>query len=139
MRDTGVGIAPEMLRRIFDLFTQAERSLDRSEGGLGIGLTVVKRLVEMHGGQVEVYSVLGQGSGFVVRPARANAPGRLEANSSPEAARPPTPTLRVVVVDDNVDQADSTALLLRASGHEVRVKLTRGRTPCRSWRRFCRT
>ena len=67
VRDTGVGIAPELLPRIFDLFTQAERSLDRSQGGLGIGLCLVQRLVEMHGGNVEVYSVLGQGSEFVVR------------------------------------------------------------------------
>jgi PAS domain S-box-containing protein len=121
VRDTGVGIAPELLPRIFDLFTQAERSLDRSEGGLGIGLTVVKRLVEMHGGRVEVYSVLGQGSGFVVRLPVPPPQGRPPEASSPAAARPPTRTLRVVVVDDNVDQADSTALLLRASGHEVRV------------------
>ena len=67
VRDTGVGIAPELLPRIFDLFTQAERSLDRSQGGLGIGLCLVQRLVEMHGGRVEVYSALGQGSEFVVR------------------------------------------------------------------------
>ena len=67
MRDTGVGIAPELLPRIFDLFTQAERSLARSQGGLGIGLCLVQRLVEMHGGKVEVHSALGQGSEFVVR------------------------------------------------------------------------
>jgi len=121
VRDTGVGIAPELLPRIFDLFTQAERSLDRSDGGLGIGLTVVKRLVEMHGGRVEVYSVLGQGSGFVVRLPVQPAPGRQPEPSSQEAARLPIPSLRVVVVDDNVDQADSSALLLRAAGHEVRA------------------
>src|SRR6202011_2401636 len=67
VRDTGVGIAPEVLPRIFDLFTQAERSLDRSQGGLGIGLSLVQRLVEMHRGRVEVVSALGQGSEFVVR------------------------------------------------------------------------
>ena len=67
VRDTGVGIAPEVLPRIFDLFTQAERSLDRSQGGLGIGLALVQRLVEMHGGTVTASSVLGQGSEFVVR------------------------------------------------------------------------
>jgi signal transduction histidine kinase len=67
VRDMGVGIAPDLLPRIFDLFTQAERSLDRSQGGLGVGLTVVQKLVEMHRGRVGVHSALGQGSEFVVR------------------------------------------------------------------------
>src|SRR5208283_2899404 len=67
VRDTGVGIGPEVLPRIFDLFTQAERSLDRSQGGLGIGLALVQRLVEMHGGTVTASSALGRGSEFVVR------------------------------------------------------------------------
>ncbi len=67
VRDTGIGIAPELLPRIFDLFTQAARSLARSQGGLGIGLCLVHQLVKMHGGTVEAYSVLGQGSEFVVR------------------------------------------------------------------------
>ena len=66
VRDTGIGIAPELLPRVFDLFTQAERSLDRAQGGLGIGLALVQRLVEMHHGRVEAHSVLGQGSEFVV-------------------------------------------------------------------------
>ena len=66
LRDTGIGIAPELLPRVFDLFTQAERSLARSQGGLGIGLALVKRLVVMHGGRVDVHSTLGQGSEFVV-------------------------------------------------------------------------
>jgi signal transduction histidine kinase len=67
VRDTGVGISPDLLPRVFDLFTQAERSLDRSQGGLGIGLTVVQRLVRMHRGSVEAHSASGQGSEFVVR------------------------------------------------------------------------
>ena len=68
MRDTGVGIAPELLPHVFDLFTQADRSLDRSQGGLGIGLALVQRLVEMHGGTVAAHSAgLGQGSEFTVR------------------------------------------------------------------------
>ena len=67
VRDSGVGIAPELLPHIFDLFTQAERSLDRSQGGLGIGLALVQRLVEMHGGTVAASSAVGQGSEFVVR------------------------------------------------------------------------
>jgi signal transduction histidine kinase len=66
VRDTGIGIAPELLPRVFDLFTQAEQSLDRSQGGLGIGLALVQRLVEMHEGRVEAHSVLGQGSEFIV-------------------------------------------------------------------------
>src|ERR1700682_6567795 len=67
VRDSGVGIAPDLMPRIFELFTQAERSLARSQGGLGIGLALVQRLVEMHGGKVAAYSALGQGSEFVVR------------------------------------------------------------------------
>ncbi len=66
VRDSGIGIAPELLPNIFDLFTQAERSLDRSQGGLGIGLSLVQRLVEMQDGKVEVDSTLGKGSEFVV-------------------------------------------------------------------------
>ena len=85
VRDTGVGIAPEILPRIFDLFTQAERSLDRSQGGLGIGLALVQRLVEMHGGTVAASSVLGQGSEFVVRLPVVSPP-------RPQAASPPTET-----------------------------------------------
>ncbi len=105
VRDSGVGIAPELMPRIFDLFTQAERSLARSQGGLGIGLCLVQRLVEMHGGKVAAYSALGQGSEFVVR-----LPVVLTAEPQPpspptEKAKPTGPSLRVLVVDDNVDAA----------------------------------
>jgi PAS domain S-box-containing protein len=119
VRDTGVGIAPELLPRIFDLFTQAERSLDRSQGGLGIGLALVQRLVELHRGRVEVYSALGQGSEFVVRLPVVLTPAPPPPPAA-EAAQP-TASLRVLVVDDNVDAAESLALLLRASRHEVRT------------------
>ena len=121
VRDTGVGIAPEILPRIFDLFTQAERSLDRSQGGLGIGLALVQRLVEMHGGTVAASSVLGQGSEFVVRLPVASPPGPQAASPSTEAAQSTGPSLRVLVVDDNVDTVTTLALLVKESGHDVRM------------------
>jgi PAS domain S-box-containing protein len=123
VRDTGVGIAPELLPRIFDLFTQAERSLDRSQGGLGVGLTVVRRIVEMHGGRVEARSDgVGRGSEFVVRLPTAEAPAGAAATArSPKAQASPDDRRRVLVVDDNRDAADTTAILLRRAGHEVRV------------------
>jgi CheY-like chemotaxis protein len=119
VKDTGVGIAPALLPNIFDLFTQAERSLDRSQGGLGIGLALVQRLTELHGGHVEVQSSLGQGSEFVVRLPLMEV--ELESNATdcesvdPQVVRP----LRVLVVDDNVDTVLSFSILLRASGHDV--------------------
>ena len=121
VRDTGVGIAPEILPRIFDLFTQAERSLDRSQGGLGIGLALVQRLVEMHGGTVAVSSALGQGSEFVVR-LPVVSPPQPQASSPPtETAQPTATSLRVLVVDDNVDTVTTLAMLVKESGHDVRT------------------
>ena len=124
VRDTGVGIAPELLPRIFDLFTQAEQSLDRSQGGLGIGLALVQRLVELHRGRVEVHSSFGKGSEFVVR-----LPVMLSTASQTipipiEMAAPTGPTLRVLVVDDNVDAAESFAMLLQGFGHHIRMAHT---------------
>jgi CheY-like chemotaxis protein/two-component sensor histidine kinase len=124
VRDTGVGMAPELLPRIFDLFTQAERSLDRSQGGLGIGLALVHRLVEMHQGRVEAYSALGHGSEFVVRLPVVLTPARSEvgAPSNPtETAEPACPSLRVLVVDDNEDTAFATSMLMERFGHDVRT------------------
>ena len=119
--DTGVGISPDLLPHIFELFTQSERSIDRSQGGLGIGLTLVQRLVEMHGGHIVASSVLGQGSEFVV-----HLPIMVPAVSQPkpsqkEALKQSDADVRVMVVDDNADAADSLSLLLKASGHEVRT------------------
>jgi PAS domain S-box-containing protein len=120
VRDSGVGIAPELMPRIFDLFTQAERSLARSQGGLGIGLALVQRLVEMHGGKVEAHSSLGQGSEFVVRLPVV----LMSAHQPPPATETGQPTarpLRLLVVDDNVDTAESLAMLLRTAGHDARM------------------
>jgi PAS domain S-box-containing protein len=121
VRDTGVGIAPEILPRVFDLFTQGERSLDRAQGGLGIGLALVKRLVEMHGGTVAVSSFLGQGSEFVVRLPIVPPPQPQPPLPETEQAQPAGPSLRVLVVDDNVDTVTTLAMLVQESGHEVRT------------------
>ncbi len=120
--DNGIGISSEMLPKVFELFTQVERSLDRSQGGLGVGLTVVKRLVEMHGGRVEAASSgAGGGSEFTVRLPALEAPSDAEvAPESPTESRPTAP-LRVLVVDDNADAADSLAFLLKHGDHEVRT------------------
>jgi signal transduction histidine kinase/DNA-binding response OmpR family regulator len=121
--DTGVGISPELLSRIFDLFVQSDRTLDRSQGGLGIGLAVVKRLVQMHGGEIHVRSAgLGHGSTFEVRLPRIDLPEVLPE----EVEQLQTTPRRVLIVDDNVDAADSLAMLLSAEGHETAV-VYRGR------------
>jgi len=119
VRDTGIGIAADQLERVFDMFTQVDTALDRSLSGLGIGLTLVKTLVEMHGGSVEVTSDgLGHGSEFVVR-----LPIVVEAEtqaSRPKATHPVATTpLRILVVDDNRDSADMLALMLQLGGHET--------------------
>jgi PAS domain S-box-containing protein len=118
IRDTGIGIAPEMFDRIFDLFSQVGRSLDRSQGGLGIGLTIVQKLVALHGGTIQVQSDgPGHGSTFEVRLPLALAP---QAPENPRTSSPlKIPVMRVLIVDDNQDSARATALLLRKVGHEV--------------------
>jgi signal transduction histidine kinase/DNA-binding response OmpR family regulator len=120
VKDTGVGIPQEMLAKIFDLFTQVDRSLDRSQGGLGIGLTLVKHLVELHAGTVHAFSAgLNRGSEFVVRlPTLANVPtGKARPNQAKDGG--PAPSRRVLLVDDQLDAAMSLAKLLRLKGHEV--------------------
>jgi PAS domain S-box-containing protein len=126
VRDTGLGITLDFLPHVFDLFTQAERSSDRSQGGLGIGLALVKRLVEMHEGTVSVSSTLGQGSEFVVS-LPVDLSMALSQKTRPpatEIAKPQSPGLRVLVVDDNVDAATALELLLQESGHLVQVAHT---------------
>jgi PAS domain S-box-containing protein len=122
VKDTGIGIVAEMLPRVFDLFVQADRSLDRSQGGLGIGLTLVKRLVAMHGGSVEARSEgIGHGSEFLVLLPCVPELARAEAEDVPAPdAGPRAPARRIL----NVDTADSLAMLLRLTGHETQVAHT---------------
>jgi signal transduction histidine kinase len=121
VKDNGVGIPPEMLSSIFELFTQVDRSLDRAQGGLGIGLTLVHKLVELHGGRVEAFSAgPNQGSEFVVHvPALEEMPPRPAngASRTPDKHR----LCRVLVVDDNEDATRSLSMLLEMAGHEVQI------------------
>jgi CheY-like chemotaxis protein/two-component sensor histidine kinase len=124
VKDTGVGIPPHMLPKVFEMFTQVDRSLAKAQGGLGIGLTIVKRLVEMHGGRVEARSE-GQdmGSEFLIRLPIALSLVREQeqgAGGDSQQTRPMT-RRRVLVVDDNADIADSQAMMLELLGNEVRT------------------
>jgi CheY-like chemotaxis protein len=122
VKDTGIGIEPELLPLIFDLFTQADHSLERSQGGLGIGLTLVRSLVQMHGGRVEAASEgLGRGSEFTVRFPLATP--FLEADLEPKTGddAPPGDSLRVLIVDDNVHAAESLGMIVKLWNHDAKV------------------
>jgi PAS domain S-box-containing protein len=122
IRDNGMGIAPQQIARIFDMFAQVDASLERSRGGLGIGLTLVRNLVEMHGGKVEAHSQgTGKGSEFVVR-----LPVQIRTALRTQRLAPATPDstsakYRILVADDNRDSAESLALLLKLMGHETHI------------------
>ena len=122
VRDNGIGIEPELLPNVFELFEQGKRSLDRSQGGLGIGLTLVQRLVQLHNGQVAAKSGgAGQGSEFIVT---LPCVSQVQAGESAPSATQSTgsaPACRVLVVDDNVDAADTVALFLQIEGHVVQT------------------
>src|SRR5262249_31131169 len=116
--DTGIGIPREMLPRVFEMFTQVDQTLERAQGGLGIGLTLAKELVEMHGGTIEARSEgRGHGTEVIVR-----VPLLVERQSDGEHARSRhaegSPVWRILVVDDNKDSAESLSMLLKLRGHD---------------------
>ncbi len=118
--DNGSGIAPDLLPRVFDLFMQSDRTLDRAQGGLGIGLSIVKRLIEMHHGQVTARSAgLGRGATFEMRLPRITRP-----QERPEEPVIKVDAQRILIVDDNADAAQTLALLLASSGHATCVALS---------------
>jgi CheY-like chemotaxis protein/two-component sensor histidine kinase len=122
VRDSGIGIAPSQLPHIFDLFMQGDSSLERSVSGLGIGLTLVKTLVELHQGTVVANSAgLGQGSEMVVRLPISSESSAPFSPLPSTVDVPPTAVHRILVVDDNVDSAESLALLLEITGNQTHI------------------
>jgi signal transduction histidine kinase/ActR/RegA family two-component response regulator len=120
VRDDGNGIAPELLPRVFDLFVQGRQPVDRGDGGLGIGLALVRSLVQLHDGSVSARSPgVGQGSVFTVRLAAAQKTEAASASSRPSSIRRASRGRRILLVDDNEDALEMLAELLRAAGHEV--------------------
>ena len=127
VRDTGIGIAPDVVPKVFDLFVQERQATDRSQGGLGLGLTIVRNLVERHRGTVSAHSDgPGAGSEFVVRLPSSNAPVELEATGdlksvSESVATPSDAALKILVVDDSIDGAEMLAAALSAKGYKTQV------------------
>ena len=127
IRDTGIGIAPDVLPKVFDLFVQERQDIDRPQGGLGLGLTIVRNIVERHGGTVSAHSDgPGAGSEFVVRLPRSNAPAELEATGDLNSVAVPTvastdTALKILVVDDSIDGAEMLAAALSAKGYKTQV------------------
>jgi len=122
VRDNGIGIAPEHIHEIFDLFMQVDNSLERSLGGLGIGLTLVKSLTELHAGSVEAQSGgLGEGSEFTIR--LPGLPSQTGSDQVLAVSPPAIPPRRVLIVDDSQDSTESLSRLIRSQGHEVRTAL----------------
>jgi signal transduction histidine kinase/DNA-binding response OmpR family regulator len=124
VRDNGMGVPPKMLNEIFDMFTQVESALDRSQGGLGVGLSLTRKLVELHGGTVTAFSEgLGKGSEFVVRlPLSLDRPEiRPDAGTLSRIDPPGRDSLRILIVDDNRDSAESLSYLLHMQGRDVRT------------------
>jgi PAS domain S-box-containing protein len=123
VRDNGIGISADMLPRIFDLFSQAERGLDRAQGGLGIGLTVVRSLVELHGGRIQATSDgVGQGAEFIVRiPAVGAGVAESATSVAQEVGTKRSSSARILLVEDNIDVAESLLMLLEVLGHDVAV------------------
>jgi CheY-like chemotaxis protein/anti-sigma regulatory factor (Ser/Thr protein kinase) len=123
VKDTGVGIPPDILPRLFEMFYQADRSLERTQSGLGVGLTLVRRLVEEHGGRVEARSEgVGKGSEFIVRlPVLAEPPTVVAVPEAGSQERNVITGLRILVADDNRDSADLFAMFLEMMGNEVQT------------------
>jgi CheY-like chemotaxis protein len=122
VQDTGIGIEPLMVSRVFDLFVQAERRTELSAGGVGVGLSLARKLVELHGGRVEAFSAgAGRGAEFIVRLPTTAPPPAAEEKLVASAVAATAHGLRVLLVDDNVDSADGLGLLLELQGHEIRV------------------
>ena len=122
VKDQGIGIPPDMLTRVFELFIQVDQSLEKSQNGLGVGLTIVKRLVEMHGGSVEALSEgPGRGSEFILRLPILPSGCRERREDPAEQSAWKTGRHRILVVDDNVDAAQTLAMMLEMAGHDVRT------------------